>query len=153
MLKQIKTVEQDKITIVNLQTKSRTFNSSSRAIDNILSHTLEFFCRYWNAHQVEEVNCTLTKPMDTPDQLKPDVWWHWLLKSPSYLTTNQSRRMYTSCQAAHTLTPNSAIKNPSLTEFGGEWIHVCVWRSHSAVRLKLSPHCSLTILQYKISIF
>jgi len=26
-------------------------------------------------------------------------------------------------------------------EFGGEWIHVYVWLSHSAGHLKLSQHC------------
>jgi len=26
-------------------------------------------------------------------------------------------------------------------EFGGEWIHVCVWRSPFAVHLTLSQHC------------
>ena len=26
-------------------------------------------------------------------------------------------------------------------EFGGEWIHVCVWLSPFAVHLKLSQHC------------
>ena len=26
-------------------------------------------------------------------------------------------------------------------EFGGEWIHVYVWLSRSAVHLKLSQHC------------
>ena len=35
-------------------------------------------------------------------------------------------------------------------EFGGEWMHVYVWLSHFAVQLKLSQHCSLAILQYKI---
>ena len=28
-------------------------------------------------------------------------------------------------------------------EFGGEWIHVCVWLSPFAVHLKLSQHCLL----------
>ena len=36
-------------------------------------------------------------------------------------------------------------------EFGGEWIGVYVWLSPFAVHLKLSQHCSLAILQYKIS--
>ena len=30
-------------------------------------------------------------------------------------------------------------------EFGGEWIHVYVWLSHTAVHLKLS-HCLLVML-------
>ena len=38
-------------------------------------------------------------------------------------------------------------------EFGGEWIHVYVWLSHSAVHLKLSQHCKSAILQYKIKHF
>ena len=37
-------------------------------------------------------------------------------------------------------------------EFGGEWIHVHVWLSPFAVHLKLSQHCPLAILQYKIKI-
>ena len=37
-------------------------------------------------------------------------------------------------------------------EFGGEWVHVCVWLSPFAVHLKLSQHCSSAILQYKIKI-
>ena len=28
-------------------------------------------------------------------------------------------------------------------EFGGEWMHVCVWLSPFAVHLKLSQHCLL----------
>ena len=35
-------------------------------------------------------------------------------------------------------------------EFGREWIHVYVWPSPFAVHLKLSQHCLLAILQYKI---
>ena len=35
-------------------------------------------------------------------------------------------------------------------EFGGEWIHVCVWLSPFAVPLKLSQHCESAIPQYKI---
>ena len=35
-------------------------------------------------------------------------------------------------------------------EFGGEWIHVHVWLSPFAVHLKLSQHCPLATLQYKI---
>ena len=35
-------------------------------------------------------------------------------------------------------------------EFEGEWIHVYVWLSPFAVHLKLSQHCELAILQYKI---
>ena len=31
----------------------------------------------------------------------------------------------------------------------GEWIHVFVWLSVSAVHLKLSQHCESAILQYK----
>ena len=38
-------------------------------------------------------------------------------------------------------------------EFGGEWIHVYTWLSPFAVHLKLSRHCSLTLLQYKIKSF
>ena len=30
-------------------------------------------------------------------------------------------------------------------EFGGEWIHVCVWLGHSAAHLKLSQHCQSAI--------
>ena len=37
-----------------------------------------------------------------------------------------------------------------VTEFGGEWIQVYAWLSHSAGHLKLSQYCSLTILQYKV---
>ena len=35
-------------------------------------------------------------------------------------------------------------------EFGREWIRVYVWLSPFAVHLKLSQHCQLAILQYKI---
>ena len=35
-------------------------------------------------------------------------------------------------------------------EFEGEWIHGYVWLSPFAVHLKLSQHCELAILQYKI---
>ena len=35
-------------------------------------------------------------------------------------------------------------------EFGGKWIHVCVWLSPFVVHLKLSKHDQLVILQYKI---
>ena len=35
----------------------------------------------------------------------------------------------------------------------GEWIHVYVWLSHSAAHLKLSQHCQLALLQYKIKSF
>ena len=35
-------------------------------------------------------------------------------------------------------------------EFGGEWIHVYVWLSPSAVHLKLPQHCSSAIPQYKM---
>ena len=35
-------------------------------------------------------------------------------------------------------------------EFGGEWIHIYVWLSPFSVHLRLSQHCSLAILQYKI---
>ena len=38
-------------------------------------------------------------------------------------------------------------------EFGGEWIHVYMWLSPFAVHLKLSQHCSLALLQYKIKSF
>ena len=38
-------------------------------------------------------------------------------------------------------------------EFGREWIHVYVWLSHFAVRLKLLQHFYLAILQYKIKAF
>ena len=38
-------------------------------------------------------------------------------------------------------------------ESGGEWIHVYVWLSRFAVRLKLSQHCSSAIRQYKIKSF
>ena len=40
-------------------------------------------------HQGEEVNCMLPTSTKTPDQLDPEVWWHWnwpLIISPS---TNQ----------------------------------------------------------------
>jgi len=30
-------------------------------------------------------------------------------------------------------------------EFGGEWIHVCIWLNPFSVQLKLSQHCLLTI--------
>ena len=36
-------------------------------------------------------------------------------------------------------------------EFGGEWIRVYVWLSHSAVHLKLSLHCSSATSQYRAS--
>ena len=32
-------------------------------------------------------------------------------------------------------------------EFGGEWVHVCVWLSPFTVHGKLSQHCSSAILQ------
>ena len=35
-------------------------------------------------------------------------------------------------------------------EFAGEWIHMCIWLGRFAVYLKLSQHCYLAILQYKI---
>ena len=35
-------------------------------------------------------------------------------------------------------------------EFGEEWIHVYVWLSPFPVHLKLSQHCSSTVLEYKI---
>ena len=35
-------------------------------------------------------------------------------------------------------------------ELEGGWIHVYVWRSHSAVLLKLSQHCYLAIPKNKI---
>ena len=35
-------------------------------------------------------------------------------------------------------------------EFGGERIHVYVWLNRFAVHLKVSQHCWLAILQYKI---
>ena len=35
-------------------------------------------------------------------------------------------------------------------EFGGDWIHVYVWLSPFAAHLKLSQHCLLAKLQYKI---
>ena len=38
-------------------------------------------------------------------------------------------------------------------EFGGEWISVYGWLSPFALHLKLSQHCSLAILQNKISVF
>ena len=38
-------------------------------------------------------------------------------------------------------------------EFGGEWMHVYVWLSGSAVHLKLLQHCESVIHQYKIIIF
>ena len=38
-------------------------------------------------------------------------------------------------------------------EFGGEWIHVYVWLSPSAVHLKLSYRYSSVILQYKLQVF
>ena len=34
-------------------------------------------------------------------------------------------------------------------KFGGDWIHVYIWLSPSAVQLKLSQHCYLAISQYK----
>ena len=37
--------------------------------------------------------------------------------------------------------------------FRGEWIHVYKWLSSSVVHLKLSQHCYLATLQYKIKIF
>ena len=37
-----------------------------------------------------------------------------------------------------------------LGEFGGEWIHVYGWLSHSAVHLKPPQHCQLATFQYKI---
>ena len=43
--------------------------------------SLELFCRYWNPHQVEEVNCRLPTSMYIPDQLEPEDWWCWLLIS------------------------------------------------------------------------
>ena len=38
-------------------------------------------------------------------------------------------------------------------ELGGGWIHECVWLSPFAVHLRLSQHCQLPILQYKITFF
>ena len=35
-------------------------------------------------------------------------------------------------------------------ELGGEWIQVCKWLSHHDVHQKLSQHCELAVLQYKI---
>ena len=43
---------------------------------DILNNIFELFCRYWNPHQVGEVNCIYC-------QLKPEGWWCWLpLASP-----------------------------------------------------------------------
>ena len=46
---------------VSHKTKSRMLISSSRAVDNTMSHVLELFCTptRWRCHpnQVEEVNC------------------------------------------------------------------------------------------------
>ena len=48
--------------------------------------TFELFCRYWNPHQVGEVNCVLPTSTETPDQLEPEVD-----DADSHLpTTNQS---------------------------------------------------------------
>ena len=40
-----------------------------------------------------------------------------------------------------------------LLEFGGEWIHVQVWLGPFPVHMKLSQHCKLAVLQYKIKSF
>ena len=56
-----------------------SFSSSSRTIDNILSHNLEPFRRYWDPQQVEEVNCMLPTSTASPEPLEPKGWWCWLL--------------------------------------------------------------------------
>ena len=40
-----------------------------------------------------------------------------------------------------------------LLEFGGEWIHVQLWLGPFTVHMKLSQHCKLAVLQYKIKSF
>ena len=40
--------------------------------------SFELFCRYWNPHRVEEVNCMLPTSTQTPDGLEPEGWWRWL---------------------------------------------------------------------------
>ena len=64
-----------------------SFSSSSRTIDNILSHNLEPFRRYWDPQQVEEVNCMLPTSTASPEPLEPKGWWCWLLETSS--PTNQ----------------------------------------------------------------
>ena len=51
------------------------------------NNILELFCRYWNPHQVGEVNCLLSTSTETPDGLEPEGWWCWL--PPTSPPTNQ----------------------------------------------------------------
>ena len=53
--------------------------SPSREMHN---NIFELFCRYWNFHQVGEVNCML--PTSTVDS-KPAGWWCWLELIMSFL--------------------------------------------------------------------
>ena len=46
--------------------------------------SFELFFRYWNPHQVGEVNSILSASMETPDWLEPEESWCWfLMTSPS----------------------------------------------------------------------
>ena len=54
--------------------KSRTFGSSSRTIDNIMSHVLWAVMQILKPHQVEEVNCML------PTSSRPQTSWNQKVK-------------------------------------------------------------------------
>ena len=59
MQKQRKTVKQEEEMIVEPQNKVKDLSSSSKAIDNILSHILKLLYRCLNLHQMEDANCIM----------------------------------------------------------------------------------------------
>ena len=76
--------------------------------------SFELFCRYWNPHQVGEVNCRLRTSTWTPDWLEPG-WWCWLL-IPS-LPTNQ-KNVHELVTHPATLSLILSFKNLSLKAIG-----------------------------------
>ena len=66
------------VTKSGTQLSNSTHALHATAVDNILSCMLELFCRYWNPHQVGDVNSICSQAHKPSGWLEPKGWCCWL---------------------------------------------------------------------------
>ena len=87
--------------------------SPSRDIHN---NIFELFCRHWNPHQVEEVNCLLAST-STPHLSEPEGWWCWL---PITSSSINQKNVHKLTKPSWNITINPSLPFPGQdTQFWG----------------------------------